>query len=61
MTAIAGMYCLGIHNPLGFVLYALSSAAMIGFAVLAGSWPILICNLAALLVTLRGLRRWQRD
>ncbi len=55
------MYCLGNRNPLGFALYALSSAAMIGFAVLAGSWPILVCNVIALVVTLRGLVRWRRD
>jgi hypothetical protein len=61
VTAVAGMYCLGNRNPWGFVLYALSSAAMIGFAGLVGSWPILAANLIALAVTLRGLWKWRRD
>ena len=61
VTAVGGMYCLGNRNPWGFVLYALSSMAMVGFALVVGSGPILVCNLVALAVTLRGLRRWRRD
>lgn len=60
-TAIGGMYLLGNKSRLGFCLYALSSAAMIGLAVLISSPPILLCNGIALAVTLRGFVRWRAD
>ncbi len=61
ITAIGCMYFLGNKNPLGFVLYVLSSAAMLGFAILVHSPPIFIANAIATAVTLRGLFRWVRE
>jgi hypothetical protein len=58
-TAIAGMYLLGSRNAAGFVLYAVSSTAILGLAVLINSPPIFIANAVALGVTLRGLWKWR--
>jgi hypothetical protein len=58
-TAICGMYFLGNRNRLGFVLYALSSAAMLGLALLMKSPPIFLANAVALAVALRGLWKWR--
>lgn len=60
LTAVAGMYFLGNRSPLGFVLYLLSSLAMLGFAMIAKSPPIFFANVIMLVVTVRGLLRWRR-
>jgi hypothetical protein len=60
-TAIWGMYLLGSRKASGFVLYAVSSTAMLGLAILIDSPPIFIANAIALAVTLRGLRKWSRE
>ena len=57
-TAIGGMYLVGNRNRVGLVLYASSSFAMIAFASLANSPPILITNVVALALTIRAIRRW---
>jgi hypothetical protein len=57
-TAIGGMYLLGNRNRAGFVLYAFSSLAMIGVALLIASPPIFIANAIALAVTIRGFWNW---
>ena len=57
-TAIGGMYLVGNRSRLGLVLYAVSSLAMILFAMLASSPPILIANAIVLALTVRALWRW---
>jgi hypothetical protein len=59
VTAIAGMYFLGNRSAAAFVLYAVSSTAMLGLAVLINSPPIFIANALALAVTLRGFWKWR--
>lgn len=61
VTAIGGMYFVGNRNRLGLVLYGISSAAMIAFAVLASSPPILIANVIAMALAFRALWRWSRE
>jgi hypothetical protein len=61
VTAAAGMYLLGNKNPIGFLLYGASSLSMIVFAFLARSPPILFANAVALVVTLRGARKWRHS
>jgi hypothetical protein len=60
-TAIGGMYLVGNRNRVGLVLYAFSSLAMIAFASLANSPPILITNVVALALTIRAIRRWSHQ
>jgi len=60
-TAIGGMYLLGNRNRAGFFLYALSSVAMLGLALLISSPPIFIANAIALAVTLRGFCKWRAE
>jgi len=57
-TAIGGIYFVGNRNRIGLVLYALSSLAMVAFAALASSPPILITNVVALALAIRAIWRW---
>jgi hypothetical protein len=55
---VGGIYFIGNRNRIGLVLYAFSSLAMIAFASLANSPPILITNVVALALTIRAIGRW---
>ena len=57
-TAIGGIYFIGNRSRVGLVLYAFSSLAMIAFAALANSPPILVTNVVALAFTIRAIWRW---
>jgi hypothetical protein len=57
-TAIGGIYFIGNRNRVGLVLYAFSSLAMIAFALLANSPPIMITNIIAFAFTIRAIWRW---
>jgi hypothetical protein len=60
-TAIGGMYYVGNRNRLGLALYAVSSLAMIAFALLAASPPILIANAIAFGMAVRAFWRWSTE